>query len=249
VIRQVRAELLKVRSTRLWIGLVLGALLLNGAGAILLLSLAGTEQGLEAGLPPIETTEDLRTIVHGGAQAFLFVLVLAATMGTAEHRYGTAAGTYLATPRRERVVVAKSIAAVPIGAAFGISAGVLISLIVAVWTTSTGGPALDGSIGIAVAEDALQCAFAGALGAALGVAIRSQVVAILSILGWTLVIEPLVSGLLPEVLRWLPFAGAASGFGPDNPELFDRPLALFLMLGYLAAAIVGALVLERRRDV
>lgn len=249
MIRQVRAELLKVRSTRLWIGLLLGSLLLNGAGAILLLVLSGTDQGAEAGIPAIETTEDLRTLVHGGAQAFLFVLVLAATMATSEYRYGTAAGTYLATPRRERVVTAKAAAALPIGAGFGLLAGALIAVIVAVWTSSTGGPPIDASVGVAVAEDTLQCAFAGALGASLGVAIRSQVVAILSVLGWTLVIEPLAASLLPATLRWLPFAGAASGFGPENTELFAEPQAALLMLGYVVSAMAAALVLERRRDV
>lgn len=246
----VRAELLKVRSTRLWIGLLVGGMLLFGASAILLLALAGTEQGREAGLEAIRTTADVRTIVYGGAQAYLFVLVLAATMATAEFRYSTAAGTYLTMPVRDRVVTAKVLAAVPIGAGFGLLAGLLSLAIVVVWfAVKGGGPSIDASVWIAVAEDGLQCAFAGMLGVALGMAIRNQVVAILVVLGWTLVVEPLVAGLLPDLMRWMPLTGAAGAFGPENPDLLARPAAALLMLGYVVAAWAVALVLERRRDV
>jgi ABC-type transport system involved in multi-copper enzyme maturation permease subunit len=250
MIRVVRAELLKVRSTRLWVGLLIGSLLLNGAGALLLLALAGTEEGRQAGLTPVRTTEDVRLIVQTGAQAFLFVLVLAATMATTEYRYATAAGTYLTTPHRGRVVTAKSVAAIPVGALFGLLSGLLALVIVLGWfAVKGGGPSIDQTVALAVAEDALQCAYAGVLGVALGVAIRSQVVAILAVLGWTLVVEPLVSSLLPSVLPWMPFAGVASVFGPENPELFGRPEAAALMLTYALSAWVAAVVVERRRDV
>lgn len=250
MIRSVRAELLKVRTTRLWVGLLIGSLLLNGAGALLLLALAGTAEGREAGLTPIRTTEDVRLVVSAAAQAFLFVLVLAATMGTTEYRYSTAAGTYLATPHRGRVVTAKSLAAVPVGALFGAAAGLLALVIVVVWfTVKGGGPSIDSTVWIAVAEDALQCAYAGVIGAALGVALRSQVVAILVVLGWTLVVEPLATGLVPSLLPWAPFTGVASAFGVENAELFSRPTAAGLMLVYATSAWGVAVVLERHRDV
>ena len=250
MIRLVRAELLKVRTTRLWIGLLIGSLLLNGAGAMLLLALAGTVEGREAGLTPIRTTEDVRLIVSTAAQALLFVLVLAATMATTEYRYSTAAGTYLASPHRGRVVSAKTLAAIPLGGLFGAAAGLLALGIVAAWfAVKGGGPSIDVSVWITVAEDALQCAYAGAIGAALGIAIRSQVVAILVVLGWTLVVEPLATGLVPSLLPWAPFAGAATAFGAENPDLFARPAAAGLMLVYAVSAWVIALMLERRRDV
>lgn len=250
MIALIRAELLKVCTTRLWVGLLLGALLLNAAGALLLLTLAGTDEGREAGLTPVTTTEDVRLLVHMGAQAFLFVLVLAATMATTEYRYSTAAGTYLATPRRGRVVTAKTLAATPVGAAFGAASGLLVLAIVLGWfAVKGGGPGLDPGVWAAVGDDALQCAYAGVVGAALGVALRSQVVSILVVLGWTLVVEPLATGLLPDLLPWAPFAGAASAFGPENAELLSRPAAAGLMLAYAVSAWAVALVLERRRDV
>jgi hypothetical protein len=250
VIRLVGAELRKVRTTRLWIGLLIGSLLLNAAGALLLLVMSGTEEGRQAGLTPVRTTEDVRLIVHTAAQAFLFVLVLAATMATTEYRYSTAAGTYLTTPHRGQVVTAKSLGAIPVGAVFGAAAGLLVLLIVVVWFAVKGdGPALGASVWIAVAEDALQCAYAAVVGVALGIALRSQVVAILVVLGWVLVIEPLGTALVPSLLPWAPFAGVASAFGPPNADLLARPAAFGLMLAYAASAWALALVLERRRDV
>lgn len=250
MIRLVRAEIRKVRTTRLWIGLLLGALLLNAAGTLLLLVLSGTAEGRKAGLTPIDSIEDVRAIVHSAAQASLFVLVLAATMATTEYRYSTAAGTYLATPRRGRVVTAKTLAAVPVGGAFGLATGLLVFLIVVVWfAVKGGGPSLDASLGVAIAEGSLQCAYAGALAIALGIAVRGQVIAILSVLGWALVVEPLATALVPSLLPWAPFAGAAAAFGPPNPELLTRPAASALMIGYALSAWVLALALERRRDV
>ena len=51
-------------TTRLWIGL--GAVGLAALGAIATLAIAGTPDGLEAGLTPIETVEDVRDFVATG---------------------------------------------------------------------------------------------------------------------------------------------------------------------------------------
>jgi hypothetical protein len=98
----VRAELLKVRSTKLWIGMAIGAVGLTGLSTILFLALAHSANAEANGIHPIETTEDLRTLVFQASGTLAFVLVLAATMATTEFRYGTASGTYLAVPSRVR---------------------------------------------------------------------------------------------------------------------------------------------------
>ena len=95
MIRLVRAELLKVRTTRLWLGLLIGAVALDAVGVIATLALAGTAEGARANIRPITTVEDVQSLVWGGAVFWLFTAVLTATMSTGEYRYGTAAGTYL----------------------------------------------------------------------------------------------------------------------------------------------------------
>jgi hypothetical protein len=140
VIRLVRAEVRKVRSTRLWIGLGLGGLGLTGLATLLLLSPANTDQGRLSGLHPVATAEDLRRLVFDAAGVLAFVLVLATTMATSEFRYGTAVGTYLATPSRLRVVTAKALAAAPIGFVYGAAAGLVVVLLAVGWLAAKGEP-------------------------------------------------------------------------------------------------------------
>ncbi len=250
MIRLTRAEVLKLRTTRLWIGMFIGALLLAAVGAVAILALANTEEGRQAGIVPIETPADVQSLAFGGSVAVVFVMVVAATMATAEHRYGTAASTYLATPTRTPVVSAKTLAAMPVGIVFGIAAAVLPIVIAGVWF-AVHGDALpfDASVAGAVLLVGLQCAFGAVIAVNVGVAIRSQLVAIVGVLGWVLVVEPLVGALLPSVLRWLPFSGVQASFGAPDPRLLDRPAAAGLMIAYALIAWAIGVWLERRRDV
>jgi hypothetical protein len=248
--RLLRAELRKARSTRLWIGLLIGALLLSAVGTIAVLALAGTQEGREAGIVPVRTVDDVRTLVFGGSVAAVFAMVFAATMATAEYRYGTAASTYLATPTRTPVITAKTVAAAPVGAAYGLAAAILPLAIVGVWFAARGDALpFDASVPVAVLQVALQCAFAAVLAVAAGVAIRSQLVAILGVLGWVLVVEPLLGALLPSFLKWLPFAGVQAAFGAPDDRFLGQPAAAALMAAYVIGAWAVALWFERRRDV
>jgi ABC-type transport system involved in multi-copper enzyme maturation permease subunit len=247
-----RAEFAKVRSTRLWMGLALGGLALTGVGAALLMAIAGTEQGINAGLPAVRTAEDVRTVIFSASGALAFVLVLAATIATTEFRYGTIAGTYLATPSRARVVTAKTIAAAPIGFLFGLAAATLAVLIVAGWflvhreSVPFGAPVV-----LAMGQVSLQCAYGGVLAVAVGMLVRSQLLAILGVLGWLFVIEPLATSFLPELAKWAPIAGTRALIGGDEQSgvtVFGPLGALALAAGYIAMFWVSAVWLERRRD-
>ncbi|MGZ8578795.1 MAG: hypothetical protein ACXWWX_04610 [Actinomycetota bacterium] len=250
MIRLTRAEVRKLRTTRLWIGMFIGALLLAAVGAIAILALANTDEGREAGIVPIETPADVQSLAFGGSIAVVFVMVVAATMATAEHRYGTAASTYLATPTRTPVVTAKTFAAIPVGIVFGISAAVLPIAIAAVWFAVQGDVLpYDASVLGAILLVGLQCAFGAVIAVNVGIAIRSQLVAILGVLGWVLVVEPLVGALVPSTLRWLPFSGVQASFGAPDPRLLGRPAAAGLMVVYSLTAWAIAVWLERRRDV
>ena len=63
----IHAELRKVRTTRLWLGLALGGLALVVLATVAVLATAGTEQGLREGLGPITTVDDVRKLVWNGA--------------------------------------------------------------------------------------------------------------------------------------------------------------------------------------
>jgi ABC-2 type transport system permease protein len=253
VIRLIHAELVKVRTTRLWFGLALGGLALTAVGTIALLAVANTAEGRLAGLQPVTTAEDVRRLLFDASGSMAFILVLAATMATAEFRYGTAVGTYLATPSRARVISAKSLAAAPVGFVFGVGAAALSLLLAAGWIAVKGDAMPFGSpVVIAVVQLGVQGAYGAVLALGFGALVRSQLVAILGLLGWLFVFEPLVTGLLPKTAKWAPFTGPGELFGrtaDPSVVLFGRPGAAALAAAYIAIVWAAAVWAERRRDV
>ncbi|HEX3298824.1 MAG TPA: hypothetical protein VHW68_01790 [Actinomycetota bacterium] len=252
MIELVRAELLKVRTTRLWIGMAIGAVGLTGVSTILFLALANSANAQANGIHPIVTTEDLRTLVFQASGTLAFVLVLAATMATSEFRYGTASGTYLAVPSRMRVISAKSLAAAVVGLLYGVAAATMTVVIAAIWLAVEGksvpiGAAVIGAIG----QEGLRCAYGAALAVGVGAALRSQLVAILGLLGWLFIIEPLGVALLPRFAKFMPFAGVGGAFGHGNESavLFGWAGALGLAVVWIASVWASAVWLERDRDV
>lgn len=253
MIRLVRVELLKVRSTRLWIGLVLPALGFAALGAILRFALVGTPEGEQAGLTEVRTVADMRDVVLSGGAVTLFALVLGATSATSEFRYRTMAGTFLATPRRWTVVAAKSASSALIGGSLGL-AGALLPLAIGVSWLVIEGRAVpyDSSVAWAIFGVLGESAYCAVLGAGVGTAVRSQLVAILSLLGWLIVVEPLAGALVPSLIRWMPFAGADGLFGrtATTPgEVFGPVTASVLVAGYVVCAVTAGIWSAERKDV
>jgi hypothetical protein len=244
------AELQKVRTTRLWVGLAIGGAGLVAVASIAVLAIAGTEQGIENGLGAITTVADVQKLVWSGAAMSFFAVVLAATMATGEFRYGTIGATYLATPRRADVIGSKLLAAIPLGAAYGLVGGVLPVAIGLGWFAAKGEALpFGGGVPIAVSEVVLQCAYGAALAVCIGAAIRSQLVAILGLLGWSFVVEPLASALVPDIKPWTPTTGVPGAFGAPDPHVFGHAAGAALMVLYVVGALAIAVWLERRRDV
>jgi hypothetical protein len=250
VTRSVRAEVRKVTSTRLWIGLLGGGAAMAAIGAIVLFVIAGTPEGEASGLTEVRTAGDVRELIFSGAIVTAFALVLGATMATAEHRYGTAAGTALTVPHRGRVLTAKMLAAVPLGFAFGLVGG-LLPLAVAAVGLAVRGTAFPAEVSLvtAVLLVGLQGAYVAAFGAGVGVAVRSQLAAILGLLGWLFIAEQVAVAFLPDLAKWLPFAGAQAAFGSPAEALVSMPTGGALIVSYLVSAWLAAWWLEGRRDV
>jgi ABC-type transport system involved in multi-copper enzyme maturation permease subunit len=249
----VRAELLKVRSTRLWIGMLLGALGFTALVTLLLLSVMRSADAAQAGLRPIVSADDLRAFVFTVAGAMPFVLVLAATMATTEFRYGTAALTYLATPSRARVLAGKSAAAAVVGFALGVAAAALGLVVAVIWLAAHGDAVpFDATVLGALGQVGLHAAYGALLAVAFGALVRSQLVSILGLLGWLFILEPIATAIVPTLAKWTPFAGVEPLFGsgttPTAP-LFGWSGALLLVVLYVAVLSVAAVAAERHRDV
>jgi ABC-2 type transport system permease protein len=241
---QLGAELLKQRSTRTGLGLfaaMLGLVLL----AVLLHSLLPAED-----LTNLPT--QLMVFGRGEFLGALFAALLGALSITAEIRHGTIRPTFLVTPRRGRVIAAKVVTSVMIGAGFGLIAGGLAAAVGTVALRARGIEVLlDGSdYALVVLGAAAAAGLWAAIGVGVGALVRHQVPTVVGICAWLLFIEGLLAGDLVglgDVGRFLPGAAALaiSGQEPGTP-LAPAVGALLLALYAAAAALVGSLSTSRR---
>jgi ABC-2 type transport system permease protein len=249
VTAQLRAELLKQRSTWTNLGLLsamLGLVLL----AVLLHGLALPEEHLQ-------TTSDQLTLVVGWGEKLgvLFAGLLGAMSITSEIRHGTIRPTFLVTPKRPRVVAAKVVVGMFVGATFGlIAAALAIGAGSAALATRGIENQLDaGAYTLLLAGAAGAAALWAAIGVGLGAVVRDQVPALIGICAWLLLIEGLLLGDLFEavgdVSRFAPGAAAAAISGQEPDKLLAPAVALVLLGLYAAAAAVAASVATARRDV
>ncbi|HEY3834329.1 MAG TPA: hypothetical protein VGO03_18705, partial [Acidimicrobiia bacterium] len=112
MIAQIKAELLKIRSTRTTIGLLLGMIAL-----VLLFTLL---DGLLSHPIGLASSEDQRELFGVTSFAGVFAALAGVLLVTSEYRFGTIRPTILFNPTRSRVLTAKFVAGASAGIAFGI---------------------------------------------------------------------------------------------------------------------------------
>lgn len=238
----VRAELLKLRTTRMFWGNVVAVLTLVPFGVAL---------AITGGSAPLDSADGVRHVMSAASSGALLLLVIGILMTAGEFRHGTATATFLISPDRRRVIGAKLAAAALVGAAVAVTS-VLLTLAVALpWLsaeaidisayTSEAIAALLGSAGATV--------LGAVVGVGLGSLVRNQTAAITIALVWTQVVEAVLVGFVPEVGKWFPSgaANALAGVATPNGGLLPMGTAAVLLTAYgLAFAAAGAATLVRR---
>jgi ABC-2 type transport system permease protein len=240
---QIRAELLKIRSTRTTIGLTLGMIAL-----ILLVALLS---GLLTKAPHLTSSQDQLGLLAFGSFAGVFSALAGIMLITSEYRYGTIRPTFLVTPRRSQVLAAKLAAGLLAGLAFGIAGEALgFGIGYAIfdargipYTPGTGQTALV--LGGTVAASALW----GAIGVGLGAIVRNQVGAIVALLAWGFVIENVLFAYVPSVGRFAPGNAENSLFALTGKHLLGTAAGAATMIVWTAALAATGATLAARRDV
>jgi ABC-2 type transport system permease protein len=223
-----RAELLKVVTTRLllWLGLGLLAFLL------LVLSIhIGSNDPESLG----ELSRQRSTLAFGGIAAVVAVL-LGSILITAEYAHGTINQSFLAVPVRERFLSAKLIAALLVALALALFADAATLLISELWyqgrgvSFHIGGNTLAPLFGAAGAS-----MLAAGIGVGVGALFRRQTGAIIAILLWLLIGEGVISAV-GDASRYAPGHALAAVVAAHSTGSRD-------MLGVWPATVVGVLYL------
>jgi ABC-2 type transport system permease protein len=260
MIRLVRIELFKLRTTRLSYGSLATAVGLSALFCVL----EATRSGAGRPVPPLSTAAGLNDVITGGVWSLLLAAVLGATVSSGEFRHHTATATYLATPDRGRVLIAKAIAGAFGGAVFGL-AGYVIATGVGLGFVAAHG--YQETIGAAtLTRYAVGHVIAGALLAAVGVGlgslIRSQLAVIIGVFVWAILVESVLGGLFTSIWRYLPYTAAttlagtkvgAAAFGPAHGLAAGSALpfaaAAALVAGLAVALSALAARTTLRRDI
>jgi ABC-2 type transport system permease protein len=236
------AEWLRLRTTRAaW-------LLLAAAQVIIVVGVSGL---MLRGDDLADPVTQQRAVAHLGLVS-LFTVVLGITAVAGEYRHHTISDTYLAAPRRDRIVAAKFVVHTAAGVVFGACAAVSALGSTALWLALRGqtfhldNPDLWRTVAGGIAWNAV---FA-AIGVGVGALITNQIGAIAAALAWLALVEGLVGQLVGDARKWLPFAlGSALDLLPTaagGPPQWQAGLAL---LGYAAVFTVAAVLTTVRRDV
>ncbi|TMQ98444.1 ABC transporter permease [Actinomadura soli] len=257
MINLVRAELLKIRSTRMWLGMLALSLGFSLMGLAVYVALSGVEMDGDMAIPPVTDPQTVRAFYASASGGVLFMMILGIMGITGEYRHQTISGTFLVTPVRGRVLAAKLISYFLFGAGFGL-ATVLATVAVALPALAIKGGStslLDHDVPLILGGTVLAMALYALVGLGLGALIRNQIAAIIVAVGWVQLVEGIVTVALPQVGQWLP-AGAVraitfttSMFGPGELDTLPAWGGVLLLVGYGLAFAAVATVTTVRRDI
>jgi ABC-2 type transport system permease protein len=126
VVRLIRAEFLKLRTTQVWFWLLLAALAISSLIAV----------GSLAGKEGVHTQSDVPDIFGNANGASMVVFVLGVLGVTTEFRYQTITATVLTTPSRWALITAKLVSYALVGAAYALLCIGAQAAIAAPWLSS-----------------------------------------------------------------------------------------------------------------
>lgn len=243
MIPQIRAELLKIRSTRTTLGLLLGLI-----GLVLLFSLL---TGLLTNAPLLSGKENQLTLVGDGTIAGVFSALAGIMLVTSEYRFGTIRPTFLFNPNRDRVFGSKIVAGAIAGFVFGVIGEGLVLFVGTIILSARGIPfALSGGdMALLLVGTLIGSALWGVIGVGLGAIIPNQVGAVIILLAWGFVAENIVFGLLPSVGRYMPVHAQNAMIGLTSAHLLGAGLGAAVLVAWTVVLCAAGLSLLRRRDV
>lgn len=254
--KAVRAEWVKLRTTRTMWAITASAVAVSLGIALLVLLFGTGDDSGEAGFD-LANRIDRISLLQFASFSAIFGSVMGVLGIGSEYRHGTATPTFLAVPSRVRVMLAKLVVYLLYGLLLTVVTLVLVSALVALFVSIDGESHDFGdSLFWAVAAGTLVYgALAAALGVGVGAVLKQPAAAIVVLLAFQLIVETILLSTVPEVGRWAPFTlgnwlvGISGESGADPEEIVDRVTAGVALTGYVVLFGLIGTWLVRRRDV
>jgi ABC-type transport system involved in multi-copper enzyme maturation permease subunit len=239
-------ELYKLRTTpAAWISLAV-------TGVLTAASVASNVLVPNPGGPAFGSTDHVNHALSVSALTSMVMLAIGVLVAAGEYRHRTIMQTFLAEPHRARVLAAKAVTVLGIGAVVG-AVTFAIAYAEAV--------ALYGARGVhALPVDVLQLwigatvatALYGLVGVAIGALTRNTVAAIIGAITWVMIIEVgILANLVPDIAHWLP-AGAAialTSVGSAAQGMPSPTVAALVLVGWALMISAVAARFSLRREV
>jgi ABC-2 type transport system permease protein len=244
----IRAEVLKLRTTRTFWWSVVAALAFVPVSVALAMQMAGQAA---SPIPALDSSEGVRNVMSAAASGAQILLVIGILIMAGEFRHNTATSTLLISPDRKRVVGAKLAAASLVGVGVTLAASVLTLAIALPWLAANHVEVslLSADVALPLLGALAATALYPLVGVGVGALLPNQTVAVTIALVWVLIIEGILVGFAPAVGRWLPggAASALTGVATANGGLLPMWGAALLLAGYgLTFAAAGTHLIVRR---
>lgn len=247
----VRAEMLKLRTVKLPVWLLVATV------ALVILSVLATvlTAGSDGAPYDLDDPQLLAVAVSSASAGTVTLMILGILMLTQEFRFGTATPSFLVTPKRSRLLIAKLAAVALAGVVFAVVSAVVAVLLSFALIAARGGDAVfDARVFQVLLGVVLVLVLYGPIGIGIGALVRNQIAAISISLAWVFIAEQLLIALLPAVGRWTP-GGATTAvlqLGEiavvREGQLLPVWGGVILLLLYAAAFSAAGALLTMRRD-
>ncbi len=200
MIDQIRSEIRKLRSTPTMWWLMLGMIVLTVVATV------GAFALQEAGHLDRLSDASIRQDLHAVGTGSFFVAVAGMIGMGGEFRNGQADQTFISSPRRDRVIWAKTLVYGSLGVAWGALACLVTTATMAVWfrMNSQSLDVTTANFQLTILGAILSALGFGVLGVAAGAVAKNQVGAIVVTLAWLMIVESIIFQASTTVGRWFP---------------------------------------------
>jgi ABC-type transport system involved in multi-copper enzyme maturation permease subunit len=244
-LRIVRGELRKLTSTKMPWAFLAVLVVLSGTTAAAVIW--GTD--MDGSKDFISTADDQRSLMAFGANAMLLSGLLGAVFVAREYGHGTVVPTFLATPRRDRAVLAQLTAVAVAGALIGlVGTGLtMVGVALALPTSEHSFMVSARALAAVLAAAAFAGAAGAVLGAGIGTLVRNIGGAVTGVVLVLLIGPPLLVQLINDAASWIPSTLAMVLAGVTHEV--GRPSAIVALAAWASVPAVIGLMATRRRDV